>query len=153
MSTVKTFIKHHFRHFNAAVIVDAAEAWGAHTQRGGRMFLTMGGAMSTAEIGLSLAELIRNDKVHGLCVTGANLEEDVFNLVAHEHYVRIPRYRDLGPKEEFDLFERQLNRVTDTCIPEEEAMRRIERKILQVWQKAEADGRRVSARTRSRRRA
>jgi deoxyhypusine synthase len=143
MSTVKTFIKHHFRHFNAAVIVDAAEAWNAHLQHGGRMFLTMGGAMSTAEIGLSLAELIRNDKVHGLCVTGANLEEDVFNLVAHEHYVRIPRYRDLGPKEEMDLYERQLNRVTDTCIPEEEAMRRIERKILQVWQKAEAEGRRL----------
>src|SRR5688572_5017095 len=129
MSSVTDFLKHHFRHFNAAVVVDAAEAWCRHLEQGGKMFLTMGGAMSTAEIGILLAELIRRDKVHALTVTGANLEEDIFNLIAHEHYVRIPKYRDLTAKDEMDLLARHLNRVTDTCIPEEEAMRKLESHI------------------------
>ena len=84
--------------------------------------------MSTAELGLSLAEMIRQDKVHAICCTGANLEEDVFNLVAHDHYERVPHYRDLTPADEQALLDRHMNRVTDTCIPEEEAMRRIERR-------------------------
>jgi deoxyhypusine synthase len=89
---------------------------------------------------LSLAEMIRQDKVHGICCTGANLEEDVFNLVAHEHYVRIPNYRDLTPKDEQELLDKHLNRVTDTCIPEMEAMRRIEGVMLDEWQKADKEG-------------
>jgi deoxyhypusine synthase len=101
------------------------------------MFLTVAGAMSTAELGISLAELIRQKKVHGISCTGANLEEDVFNLVAHDHYVRIPRYRDLTPEDEERLLERHLNRVTDTCIPEAEAMRRIEAAVLAEWQAAD----------------
>ena len=88
--SVQDFIKHHYRHFNAAVVVDASEAYLAHLAQGGKMFLTMAGAMSTAELGLSLAEMIRQDKVHGICTTGANLEEDIFNLVAHNHYKRVP---------------------------------------------------------------
>jgi deoxyhypusine synthase len=130
---VSDFIKHHYRHFNAATLVEAAEAYERHLQNNGKMFLTLAGAMSTAEIGLSLAEMIRKDKVHAITCTGANLEEDVFNLVAHEHYVRIPNYRDLTPKDEEKLLERHLNRVTDTCIPEEEAIRRIEKVILDEW--------------------
>lgn len=97
------------------------------------MFLTLAGAMSSAELGLSLAEMIRKDKVHAITCTGANLEEDVFNLVAHEHYVRIPNYRDLTPEDEKKLLDRHLNRVTDTCIPEEEAIRRIEKIVLDEW--------------------
>ncbi len=137
--SVKDFIKHQYRHFNAAVVVDASEAYIAHLARGGKMFLTMAGAMSTAELGLSLAEMIRQDKVHGICTTGANLEEDIFNLVAHNHYERVPNYRNLSDAEEVALRDRGMNRVTDTCIPEEEAMRRIERQVLKLWQKADKE--------------
>jgi deoxyhypusine synthase len=137
MSAISTFIKHHYRHFNAAALVDAAEAYKAHLASGGKMFMTIAGAMSTAELGLSLAEMIRQDKVHGICCTGANLEEDVFNLVAHDFYERVPHYRDLTPADEAGLLSRHMNRVTDTCIPEMEAMRRIENEVLQEWVKAD----------------
>src|SRR5580698_8444826 len=143
MSAITTFIKHHYRHFNAAALIDASEAYVQHLANGGKMFVTLAGAMSTAELGLSLAEMIRQDKVHAICCTGANLEEDVFNLVAHAHYERIPSYRDLTPADEQRLLDRHLNRVTDTCIPEEEAMRRVERVILAEWKKADASGERL----------
>src|SRR5690606_27172611 len=95
---IKEFIQTHFRHFNAATLKDAAEAYRAHIESGGKMMITLAGAMSTAELGISLAEMIRQDKVHAITCTGANLEEDVFNLVAHDHYVRIPNWRDLTPQ-------------------------------------------------------
>ncbi len=139
---VSSYLRHHFRHFNAATVIEAAEGWRALLDRGGRMFLTIAGAMSTAEVGLSLAELIRRKKVHGISCTGANLEEDVFNLVAHDHYVRVPRYRDLTPDDEAALLDRHLNRVTDTCIPEDEAMRRIEAAVLEEWLADEEKGER-----------
>lgn len=104
------------------------------------MMVTLAGAMSTGELGLSLAEMIRRDKVQVITCTGANLEEDVFNLVAHDYYERIPHYRDLTPQDEKALLDRHLNRVTDTCIPEEEAMRRIERVVLRRWQQADSAG-------------
>jgi len=141
--SVQEFIKHHYRHFNAAVLVDAAEAYRRHLDQGGKMLLAMAGAMSTAELGLSLAEMIRQNKVHAICTTGANLEEDIFNLVAHNHYRRVPNYRNLTDDEELALRERGLNRVTDTCIPEEEAMRRIERQVLKYWQEADRGGQRL----------
>jgi deoxyhypusine synthase len=106
------------------------------------MMVTLAGAMSTAELGLSLAEMIRQDKVQAITCTGANLEEDVFNLVAHDHYVRIPHYRHLSPEQEESLLEQHLNRVTDTCIPEEEAMRRIERHVRARWMAADTAGER-----------
>ncbi len=134
---ISDFITTHFRHFNAATLVDAAEAYKSLVDSGGQMFVTMAGAMSTAELGISLAEMIRQGKVHAITCTGANLEEDVFNLVAHEHYVRIPNYRDLTSSDEEKLLERHLNRVTDTCIPEEEAIRRIEQFVLKEWKKAD----------------
>jgi len=137
---ISDFLEHHYRHFNAAVVVDAAKAWVAHLNNGGKMFLTLAGAMSTAELGLSLAELIRKDKVHAISCTGANLEEDIFNLVAHSHYERIPDYRSLKPEEEIALRNRGMNRVTDTCIPEHEAVRRIEQEILNLWKKADSEG-------------
>jgi deoxyhypusine synthase len=137
MSAITSFIKHHYRHFNAAALIDAAEAYVQHLANGGKMFVTLAGAMSTAEIGLSLAEMIRQDKIHGICCTGANLEEDVFNLVAHDFYERVPHYRDLTPADEAALLGRHMNRVTDTCIPEMEAMRRIEKEVLQEWVKAD----------------
>src|ERR1700690_3028782 len=140
MSAITTFIKHHYRHFNAAALVDAAEAYNALLASGGKMFVTIGGAMSTAELGLSLAEMIRQDKIHGICCTGANLEEDVFNLVAHDFYERVPHYRDLTPADEASLLRRHMNRVTDTCIPEMEAMRRIEDAVLEEWVAADRAG-------------
>jgi len=134
---VGDFIKRNFKHFNAAVVVDAAEAYKKHLNSGGKMFVTLAGAMSTAELGISFAEMIRQGKVHGICCTGANLEEDLFNLVANKHYKRIPNYRELSPNEEKKLFDNHMNRVTDTCIPEEEAMRRVERQIFNVWMEAD----------------
>lgn len=139
---ISSFLRHHYRHFNAASVIDAADGWKDLLERGGRMFVTLGGAMSTAELGLSLAQLIRENKVHGICCTGANLEEDLYNLVAHDHYERIPHYRDLTPADEQALLSRHLNRVTDTCIPEEEAMRRLEGVVLEDWQAADASGER-----------
>lgn len=122
--------------------MDAAKAYEKLLNDGGKMFMTIAGAMSTAELGLSLAEMIRQDKVHGICCTGANLEEDVFNLVAHDHYERVPHYRQLSPAEEEALLNRHMNRVTDTCIPEHEAMRRIESAVLEEWVKADKAGQR-----------
>src|SRR6188768_607082 len=130
---ITTFIDRHYRHFNAAALKDAADAYIHHLGQGGQMLVTLAGAMSTAELGVSLAEMIRKKKVQAICCTGANLEEDIFNLVAHDHYVRIPRYRDLTPADEQDLLARHLNRVTDTCIPEFEAMRRIEGVVIERW--------------------
>lgn len=137
--TVKEFMKHNYRHFNAAVVVDAAEAYIKHLEKGGKMYMTLAGAMSTAELGLSLAEMIRQKKVHAICCTGANLEEDIFNLVAHNHYVRVPHYRELSPADEVALAERGLNRVTDTCIPEDHAIRAIEKQVLDLWKKADKE--------------
>jgi len=139
---ISKFIAHHFRHFNAAALKDAADGYIAHLDAGGQMFLTLAGAMSTAELGLSLAEMIRREKVHAICCTGANLEEDVFNLVAHDFYERVPHYRDLTPADEQALLDRHMNRVTDTCIPEMEAMRRIESAVLGEWIAADRAGER-----------
>ncbi len=143
MGQIAKFIKHHYRHFNAAALVDAAEGFKKHLDGGGKMLLAMAGAMSTAELGLSLAEMIRKDKIHAISCTGANLEEDIFNLVAHDHYVRVPHYRDLTPQDEQALLDRHLNRVTDTCIPEGEAIRRIENHILDIWREADGKGERL----------
>ncbi len=137
---ITEFARRHFRHFNAAALVDAADAYTNHLRQGGQMMLTLAGAMSTAELGCSLAEMIREEKVHAITCTGANLEEDLFNLVAHNHYVRIPQYRDLTAADEEALLARHLNRVTDTCIPEEEAIRRIEQVVLEEWTTADTTG-------------
>jgi deoxyhypusine synthase len=139
---VTQFIKEHYKHFNAAALIDAAEGYEVHLKSGKKMLISLAGAMSTAELGRSLAEMIRQDKVHLISCTGANLEEDIMNLVAHTHYERVPNYRDLTPKEEWDLLERGLNRVTDTCIPEEEAFRRLQQHIFEIWKDAEAKGER-----------
>ncbi len=134
---IADFIRHHYRHFNAATVREAADAYVAHLDGGGKMLITLAGAMSTAELGLSLAEMIRHDRVHAICTTGANLEEDIFNLVAHEHYRRIPDWRNLTPRQEKELELAGLNRVTDTCIPEHEAFRVIEQPMLELWREAE----------------
>ena len=139
---VSRFIARHYRHFNAASLVDAAKGYDTHLAAGGKMLVTLAGAMSTAELGLSLAEMIRRDKVHAIVCTGANLEEDIFNLVAHDYYERVPHYRQLTADDEQKLLDRHMNRVTDTCIPEMEAMRRIEAVVLEEWVAADRAGER-----------
>jgi deoxyhypusine synthase len=140
---ITEFIDRHYRHFNAAALKDAADGYIAHLEGGGQMLMALAGAMSTAELGISLAEMIRRGKVHAISCTGANLEEDVFNLVAHGHYRRIPHFRNLKPVEEKELEHRGLNRVTDTCIPESEAFRALEKPLVEVWRQTEQAGQRL----------
>ncbi len=139
---VSQFIEHHYRHFNAAALMDAAKGYVTHLDEGGKMLISLAGAMSTAELGISLAEMIRQDKVAMISCTGANLEEDLMNLVAHSHYKRVPNYRDLSPQDEWELLENHYNRVTDTCIPEEEAFRVLQQYIHTIWKDAETAGER-----------
>ena len=124
-NTISKFMETNFLHFNSAALVDAAKGYEKQLEMGNKMMITLAGAMSTAELGISLAEIIRQGKVDIISCTGANLEEDIMNLVAHNSYERVPHYRDLTPKDEWALLERGLNRVTDTCIPEEEAFRKL----------------------------
>ncbi|MCO6500529.1 MAG: deoxyhypusine synthase family protein [Vicingus serpentipes] len=140
--SISNFIENHFKHFNAATLVDAAKGYEQHLNDGKKMLVSLAGAMSTAELGISFAEMIRQDKVQIISCTGANLEEDIMNLVAHSHYKRIPNYRDLTPTQEWDLLEQGLNRVTDTCIPEEEAFRRLQKHVFEIWKNAEENGER-----------
>jgi deoxyhypusine synthase len=142
-AAIKAYLDHNYRHFNARTLVEAAQGWNDQLAQGNRMLVTLAGAMSTAELGITLAEMIRREKVHAICCTGANLEEDVFNLVAHNAYRRIPNWRQLSPEDEVELLAGGLNRVTDTCIPEHEAMRKIEKAVLELWTAADRDGRRA----------
>ena len=139
---VTQFMEKHYLHFNSAAMVDASKAYVQHLEEGGKMMITLAGAMSTAELGISLAEMIRQDKVAIISCTGANLEEDIMNLVAHNSYKRVPHYRDLNPQDEWELLENHFNRVTDTCIPEEEAFRRLQKHIFKVWDEADKKGER-----------
>lgn len=139
---ITDFIEKHYLHFNAAALVDAAKGYKKHLEEGKKMLISLAGAMSTAELGKSLSEMIRQDKVQIISCTGANLEEDIMNLVAHSHYKRVPNYRDLTPQDEWALLEKGWNRVTDTCIPEEEAFRRIQKHIFKIWKEAEEKGER-----------
>lgn len=137
---LKRFIDEHYRHFNAGALREASDAYERHLEGGGAMMVTLAGAMSTAELGRSLAEMIRREKVHAITCTAANLEEDLFNLVAHDHYVRVPDWRNLTPAREKELERRGLNRVTDVCIPEEAAFRAMEDELMAVWREADAEG-------------
>ncbi len=139
---ISKFIESNYLHFNSAALVDAAKGYEEQLAKGNKMMITLAGAMSTAELGISLAEMIREGKVDIITCTGANLEEDIMNLVAHKSYKRVPNYRDLTPKEEWDLLEQGLNRVTDTCIPEEEAFRKLQKHIHQIWKDADEKGER-----------
>uniref|UniRef100_UPI003217B6AA deoxyhypusine synthase family protein n=1 Tax=uncultured Draconibacterium sp. TaxID=1573823 RepID=UPI003217B6AA len=139
---IANFLLEHFKHFNSAALVDAAKGYETQLVKGNKMMITLAGAMSTAELGKSLAEMIRQGKVDIISCTGANLEEDIMNLVAHSHYKRITNYRNLTPKQEWELLEKGLNRVTDTCIPEEEAFRRLQKHIHKIWKEADENGER-----------
>lgn len=136
-ASITAFIKKHYRHFNAATLASAAEAYKRFVEdKNGKMMVTLAGAMSTGELGIILAEMIRQDKIAAISCTGANLEEDLFNALAHNHYQHIPHYRDLSPDDEMELLAKGLNRVTDTCIPEHAAMNRLESYVIPLWGKA-----------------
>lgn len=139
---ITKFVRRHFRHFNAAALVNAAEGYNRHVENGGKILVALAGAMSTAEIGISLAEMIRQEKVHAISCTGANLEEDIFNLVAHDKYESVPHYRNLSPGDEVRLYEHSLNRVTDTCIPDKILWERLEEPFMDEWQVADNAGER-----------
>ncbi len=138
--SIRDFIQRNYRHFNAGALSDCIESIRTFLDNDGRLMITLAGAMSTAEIGKTLAPAIRSQKVHAICCTGANLEEDLFNLIARSDYERIPNWRDFSASDDLDLHERGLNRVTDVAIPEQEAIRYVEKQMLDLWKDAEAAG-------------
>ncbi len=134
---ISAFMQRNYRHFNARETLAAAESYKQFVADGGKMLVSLAGAMSTAELGVSLAEMIRQDKVHAISCTAANLEEDLFNLFAHDEYKVVEDWRALSAQDEVDLQADGFNRVTDTCIPET-VMRHMEARLTKFW-KREAD--------------
>ena len=139
MGAIREFMQRHYLHFNSRELLSAAEAYTAHIEAGGKMFISLAGAMSTARIGRSLARMIRADKVHAISCTGANLEEDLFALLAGDEYEHLDDWRELSAADEQALYERGMNRVTDTAIPET-VMRHLESRLLRVWRDAAMRG-------------
>ena len=143
MSTpILSFVLNNYKNFNARATRDALLAYQAHMAKGGKMFWAVAGAMSSAQLGISLAPAIRAGLIHGLSVTGANLEESLFRLVAHHSYKDFPDYRYMTKADDTKVLEDRMRRVTDTSIPEDEAFRAVEKIIVPMWQEASAKGER-----------
>ncbi|MFT5468590.1 MAG: deoxyhypusine synthase [Verrucomicrobiales bacterium] len=143
MSGIRQFVERHYHHFNASEFKRAARSYvELIEEKKGKMFVTLAGAMSSARIGISLAQAIRQGKVHAICSTGANLEEDVYRLVAHSSYENVPNWRQLTNEMEQEFLDRHAARVADTLIPEEEAMKRISRELIPRWWAAKKAGER-----------
>ncbi|MCA8974743.1 MAG: deoxyhypusine synthase family protein, partial [Planctomycetes bacterium] len=136
------FVTRNYRNFNSRATRDALFAYWDHIQKGGRMYWAMAGAMSSAQLGITLAPAIRAGLIHGLSVTGANLEESLFRLVAHDHYKDFPDYRYLTKKDDTRILDQRMRRVTDTSIPEDEAFRAVEKILVPMWKQASANGER-----------
>ncbi len=136
------FILKNYKNFNSRALEDATISYWRHIEKGGKMFWAMGGAMSSAQLGITLAPAIRNGLISGMSVTGANLEESLFRLVAHNHYKDYPDYRYLTKEDDEVILNKGERRVTDTIIPEEEAFRVIEPIIFKKWKEAEKNGKR-----------
>jgi deoxyhypusine synthase len=137
------FVLENYRNFNARATREALLAYWRHVEAGGRMFWAVAGAMSSAQLGITLAPAIRAGLVHGLSVTGANLEESLFRLVANAHYRDFPDYRYLTKQDDARILEQRMRRVTDTSIPEDEAFRAVEKYVVPMWTRAtESGGRR-----------
>ncbi|HEY9856406.1 MAG TPA: deoxyhypusine synthase family protein, partial [Stenomitos sp.] len=134
------FVLGNYKNFNARATRDALIAYWKHIQSGGRMFWAVAGAMSSAQLGITIAPAIRAGLIHGLSVTGANLEESLFRLVAHHSYKDFPDYRYLSKHDDTRILEDRMRRVTDTSIPEDEAFRAVEKIVVPMWQKATKDG-------------
>ena len=138
--SVRDFIESNYRHFNSGALADCASSLRSFLEQDGRLMVTLAGAMSTAEIGRTLAPAIKAQRVHAICCTGANLEEDLFGLIARSSYESIADWRELTAGDETELLERGMNRVTDVAIPEEEAIRAVEGPLMALWEDAEAAG-------------
>ncbi|MGE4232743.1 MAG: deoxyhypusine synthase family protein [Bacteriovoracia bacterium] len=130
------FILANYKNFNARATRDATLSYWRHVERGGKMFWTVAGAMSSAQLGITLAPAIREGLIHGMSVTGANLEESLFRLVANHSYKDFPDYRYLTKEDDTKILENRMRRVTDTSIPEDEAFRAVEKVIVPMWQNA-----------------
>lgn len=134
------FILKNYKNFNARATRDALIAYWRHAEKGGKMFWAVAGAMSSAQLGIVLAPAIRAGLIHGMSVTGANLEESLFRLVAHDSYKDFPDYRYFTKEDDTKILENRMRRVTDTSIPEDEAFRAVEKHIVPVWEEATKNG-------------
>src|SRR5688500_16776258 len=129
LPTLELILKN-FKNFNARATRDALLAYWKHIEGGGKMFWAVAGAMSSAQLGITLAPAIRAGLIHGLSVTGANLEESLFRLVAHHAYKDFPDYRYFRKSDDTKILDDRMRRVTDTSIPEDEAFRAVEKIIV-----------------------
>lgn len=139
---VSAYAMRTLNHCNGGATLQAALWLKDHTDRGGKVVVTIAGALSSFEIGVMLAELIRKDKVHLISATGANHEESYYRYVAHSHYAHIPRYTELTPDQEAELRDAGLRRITDTFLPEDESVRIMEPHLLKMWMRAQKSGER-----------
>lgn len=137
---ITAFARRNYTHFNAGTLVRAADAYSALLDDDGAMMITLAGAMSTAELGKTLAEMIRRDKVQAICCTGANLEEDVFNLIGKDEYLQLPDYANLTPEDDMQIRKMGYNRVTDTAIPDKKVVEPVTEGIMELWKDADTVG-------------
>jgi deoxyhypusine synthase len=133
---IYNFIINNYHHFNSGSLKDALVSYDEHLKKGGRMFWAMAGAMSSARLGISIAPAIKKGLIHGMSVTGANLEESLFRLVAHSHYQNFKNYRYFSLEDDTKILNKGHRRVTDMSIPEDEAFRKVENIIVPMWKKA-----------------
>ncbi len=133
---VLEFVLKNYKNFNARVTRDALLAYWKHIEADGKMFWTLAGAMSSAQLGITLAPAIREGIIHGISSTGANLEESLFRLVANDSYKDFPEYRYFTKSEDTRILKDRMRRVTDTSIPEDEAFRAVEKFIVPMWENA-----------------
>jgi deoxyhypusine synthase len=139
-SPVSAFAQRTLMHTNGGSTMQAALWLKNHLKNGGKIVVTLAGALSSFQIGVMLAELIRQDKVHLVSATGANHEESYYRYVAHSHYANIPRYTEITPEQEAELRDAGLRRITDTFLPEDESVRIMEPHLLKMWKDAEKTG-------------
>lgn len=137
---VSAFARETLKHCNAGAALQSALWLKEHLAKGGKLVVTLAGALSSFQVGVTLAELIRKGKVHLVSATGANHEESYYRYVAHSHYAYIPRYTELTPLQEAELRDTGLRRITDTFLPEDESVRIMEPHLLKFWRKAQKKG-------------
>lgn len=137
---ISTYAMETLNHCNAGSTLHAALWLKNHLDNGGKLVVTLAGALSSFQVGVMLAELIRQGKVHMVSATGANHEESYYRYVAHSHYAYIPRYTELTPDQEAELRDAGLRRITDTFLPEDESVRIMEPHLLKFWQEAQKKG-------------
>jgi deoxyhypusine synthase len=137
---VSAYAERTLNHCNGGSTLQAALWLKQHIKNGGKVVVTLAGALSSFQVGIMLAELIRKNKVHLVSATGANHEESYYRYVAHSHYAYIPRYTELTPKQEAELRDAGLRRITDTFLPEDESVRIMEPHLVKMWREAERKG-------------